>query len=96
MLLNDSRIALSYQSDLLHGVFSPGKTIFKFKSTPSKNRLSLEDGFRMLVSSNPLLRIWLIVSHDLANLVKSSSGDLAILTKSSSGMWPFLVSHLLH
>jgi hypothetical protein len=45
---------------------------------------SLEDGFRLPVSSNSLLRLGLFISR-----------DLAILGKSSFGIWPFsFFSHL--
>jgi hypothetical protein len=60
------------------------KNFFKFRLTTSRNRLSPEDGCRLLVSSNPLLRLWLVISSDLANLGKSSSR-----------IWPVSVSHLL-
>ncbi len=56
---------------------------------------SEEDSFRLLDSSNPLLRFLLVMSRDLANLGKSIHQDLAILGKSSSGICSFSVSHLL-
>jgi hypothetical protein len=42
-----------------------------------------KNGFRLLVSSNPLSRFRLVVSRDSANLGKSYFG-----------IWPFSVSHL--
>ncbi len=60
------------------------KNFCQFRFTTSRNRLSPEDGFRLLVSSNPLLRFRLLVSRDLGNAGKSFSG-----------IWPFSVSHLL-
>jgi hypothetical protein len=78
-------LALFNQSYYLPAFFSP------------RNGSSPEDGFRLLVSSNPLLRfrfvvslvLAIVVSLVLASLGKSSSG-IAILDKSSSWIWPFL------
>ncbi len=44
-----------------------------------------EDGFWLLVSSNPHMRFRLVASRDLATLGISSSGGI---------FWPFSVSHL--
>jgi hypothetical protein len=70
----------------LTGVFPSQKRQFKnsyqFQLT-SWNRSSAEDGFWLLVSSDPLLRFQLVISRDLANLGMSSSG-----------IWPFWLSHL--
>ncbi len=71
------------------------KNSYQFLLMTSRNRSSLEDGFRLLVSSNPLLRFWLVVSRDLANLGKSSSWNLPCSVCHPPGFWPFSVSHLL-
>jgi hypothetical protein len=79
-------IALSNQSGL-PVVFNSRKVNFfnknsyQFRHTTSPNCSSPEDGLRLQVSSNPLLRLRLVVSRDLANLGKSSPG-----------IWPFSVS----
>ncbi len=72
----------------LPAFFCPRKVNLKIPSInagllQNGTRSSPEDGFRVLVSSNPLLRFRLVLSWDLANLGKSSSG-----------IWPFLISHL--
>ncbi len=59
------------------------KNCCQFQLTTSRNCLPPEDGFRLLVSSNPLLRFRLVISR-----------DLAILGKSSFRIWPFPVSRL--
>jgi hypothetical protein len=88
-----SGMALYNQSDL-PAFFSPRKVNLKnschFWLTTSRNGSSQEGGFMLLVSSNPLLRFWLGVSWDLANLGKLSSG--AILDKFPSGIWQLAVS----
>ncbi len=70
----------------------PGKSIknfYQFLLTTKRIYSSLEDGIRLLVTSKHLLRFWLVVSWDLANLGKSSTGIcMAILGKSSSGIRP--------
>ncbi len=92
-------MALSNQSDLSAFLSIRGKSIKKFLSIPilmtSQNRLSLEDGFRLLVSSNTLIRFCIVASQDLANLVKPSSKTLPFSIIHLPGIWPFLVSHLL-
>ncbi len=50
------------------------KKSYQFRLTTSRNPSSSDNGFRLLVSSNPLLRFPLVVSRDLANLGKTSSG----------------------
>ncbi len=76
------------QSKRLTGVFQSPESQFKnsyqFLLVASRNRSSPGEGFRLLVSSNPLLRFRLVVSR-----------DLAILNKSSSAIWPFSLSHVL-
>ncbi len=59
------------------------KNSYQFRLTTSWNRLSPEDGFRLLVSSNSFLRFLLVVRQ-----------ALAYLGKSASRIWPFSVSHL--
>jgi hypothetical protein len=92
-------MALSNQSDLSAFLSIRGKSIKKFLSIPilmtSRNRLSLADGFRLLVLSNPLLRFRLVVSQDLADVVKPSSKTLPFSVSHLPGIWPFSVSHLL-
>ncbi len=53
---------------------------YQFRLTTSRKRSSPEDGFRLLISANPLLRFRLVVSQDLANSGKSSSGICPILS----------------
>jgi hypothetical protein len=78
---------LSNQSDL-PTFFSPRKVNLKIPISSvlrqAVKRLSSEDGFRLVVSSNPLLRFKLVVIWDLVNLGKLYSG-----------IRPFLVRHLL-
>ncbi len=82
-------MALTNQSDLL-AFFSPRRVNLKIsinsRLTTSRNRSSPEDGFRLLVSSNPLLRFQLVVKQGCV---------VANLGQSSSGIWPFSVSYLL-
>jgi hypothetical protein len=76
------------QSKGLTGVFqSPESQLKNFYHSGLRQAgiaHSQKMAFRLLVSSNPLLRFRLVASLDLANLGKSSSG-----------IWPFSVSHIL-
>jgi hypothetical protein len=54
------------------------KISIKFWLKTSQNRLSPEDGFRLLFSSNPLLKFRLVVSQDMA-ILEVTFRDLAIL-----------------
>ena len=65
-------------TDIFQSQESQFKNSYQFRLTTSRNYSSPEDGFRLLVSSNPHLRFLLVVNWDLV-LGKSSSADLAIL-----------------
>ncbi len=77
-------------ADIFQSLESQLKNSYQFRLTTSRSYSSPEDGLKLLVSSNPLLRFLLVINWDLV-LGKSSSG---FGHSRSSGIWPFSVSHL--